>query len=833
MAYLRSLGLTRAMLSLLRRVLYLFIRTRTSPETGSTLSLNPALPVCYVLQQRHISNLLVLEQESARLGLPRPLHALKSDSVKSPRAYFFLSRSGSLIAPASSAPPSRLMSRLVDAVLEHADFDIQIVPVTILWGLAPSRQDSILKALFSEAWHNTSTLRQLFAILIHGRQTVVRFNAPFSLRELVDDEHDSERARHKLARVLRVHFRREREHAIGPDLSHRYNLIRALLATPTVRAAILAEANDKSLPLPNVEDHAWKLALEIVSDYSYSVVRALELLLDWIWHRVFDGIEIRGFENVHGIAPGTGIVYVPCHRSHVDYLLLSFIIFRAGLRPPHIAAGANLNIPVVGPILRRGGAFFLRRSLKGEALYTAIFTEYLQGMSERGFPVEYFVEGGRSRNGRTLPPKAGILGMTVRGFINRPERPLVFVPVYIGYEKVMEGRTYLAELQGKRKRAESLLGVISAIRNLRRAFGKVYVNFGQPMSLPDHLDQRYPHWRSDKPEPEAWLRTAVEDTANELARRINAIAVVGPVNLFALALLATPRDVADRSALERLIAHLHAILGSGPCGALAETSVSPRDIVDRAMQLGYAELVGHPLGDLVRANPDQAGLLSYCRNNVMHLLAIPALIACLLHHNQVLSENRAVATIREVYPLLRAELFLSREDADLEAAVRDTAQVLMQRGLLRIDADTRLWHAPAATTEASEQLGQLGEMIRPLLQRLFIVLSLLEHHGPGMLDREQLQGAAQLLAQRLRLLNQDSNPEASEKAQFAQLVRTLIDAGMLSVGESGRLGFDQRISAPATQAELLLAANLRDTIRRAARSGAVPATTSDSAPTST
>jgi glycerol-3-phosphate O-acyltransferase len=144
--------------------------------------------------------------------------------------------------------------------------------------------------------------------------------------------------------------------------------------------------------------------------------------------------------------PGHEIVYVPCHRSHIDYLLLSYIIVRQGLTPPHIAAGANLNLPLVGSLLRRGGAFFLRRSFKGEPLYAAVFHEYLHLMLARGFPIEYFIEGGRSRSGRMLTPKAGILGMTVQSFIREHARPLVFVPVYIGYEKVMEGRTYLGEL---------------------------------------------------------------------------------------------------------------------------------------------------------------------------------------------------------------------------------------------------------------------------------------------------------------------------------------------------------------------------------------------------
>lgn len=811
---MRSLGLPRFMLNLLRRGLYLFVRTRVSPESPAALNLGPDTPVCYVLHQRHISNLLVLEQETARLGLPRPLGALASNRLRAPRAFFFLARTVTLLAPTPAPPPSRLMCRLVESALADAEFDAQLVPVTILWGLAPSRQDSILKALFSEAWHSTSTVRQVIAILIHGRQTVVKFNTPFSLREAIGGESDPERARRKLARMLRVHFRREREHALGPDLSHRHNLARSLLAAPAVRAAITREAEEKVLPVTRVEANARRMALEITSDYSYAVVRALELFLDWVWHRLFDGIEIRGIEHVRGIPPGSGIVYAPCHRSHVDYLLLSFIIFREGLRPPHIAAGANLNIPVVGTILRRGGAFFLRRSLKGERLYTAIFVAYLQGMVERGFPVEYFIEGGRSRNGRTLAPKGGILGMTLQGYVDHPSRPLLFVPVYIGYEKVMEGKSYLAELGGGSKRAESLFGVIGIVRQLRREFGKVYVSFGDPLSLPGLLDRDHPGWRDAAEGERPWLRHAVDRAANELARRINSAAVAGPVNLFALALLATPRDIADRAALERQLGHLMA-LTDAVIGA-----VRPADAIARAVRLGYAEIIDHPLGELVRANPEQAGLLSYSRNNVLHLFVQPSLVACLLFQNRVLAEARVVAAVRELHPLLKAELFLNIDDDRIEAAIRGAASVLAQRGLIRIDAMQGLWLAPPPGSESNQELGQLGEIIRPLLERLFLVTAILEHVGSGNLTRDELLEKARLLAQRLALLSQESSPEVAEKVQFAQLVHTLADAGLLIEGHSQRLEFDARIAAAATQAELLLPPDLRDTIRRATKQSA-------------
>jgi glycerol-3-phosphate O-acyltransferase len=553
-------------LDVLRRILYLGTRTKVFPDSPEELKLRPDLPVCYVLHEHHLSNLLVLDEECRKRGLPPAMKPLRDAAFSSPRSFFFLSRNerGRLVPnPRSDHAP--LLKSLVRAAVADPGFDVQLVPVTILWGREPRKQDSILKALFAETWQQVSTLRHLLAMLIHGRHTVVRFNAPISLRELLAGDIEERRALRKLGRILRVHFRRQREMAIGPDLSHRRTQLHTLLNTPSVRAAITLDAETRGVPLAAAQKSARDFAFEIASDYTYSVIRAFALFLTWVWNKVYDGVEVHNFDRVTNVAPGHGIVYVPCHRSHVDYLLLSYIIFNRGLMVPHIAAGANLNLPVVGSILRRSGAFFLRRKLKGEPLYAAVFLEYLHLMIDRGFPIEYFIEGGRSRSGRMLPPKAGILAMTVQSFVRSHSRPLVFVPVYIGYEKLMEGKSYIAELHGRPKKSESLFDLVAAARLLRRNFGQAHVNFGPPLALEEFLDRQHPAWREEAFDTQApWLRGAVDATAMQLARSINAHAVVNPVNLVALTLLSTPKHAADRRLLERQIGHVQALLGEPP-----------------------------------------------------------------------------------------------------------------------------------------------------------------------------------------------------------------------------------------------------------------------------
>lgn len=814
-------------LPLARRALYFWVRTTVFPELPHDLGLDRSKPVCYVLQDHHLSNLLVLFQESQLAGLPSAESTFRLASRSFAHSAFFLNRKHAFNATARERyAHSPLMRALVRDALADDGLDVQIVPVIILWGRSPDKQDSILKALFSETWRQPGPLRRFLTILLHGRNVLVRFNAPIFLRTLSREGLDEEQAMRKLSRVLRVHFRRQRQMVIGPDLSHRNTQIDTLLATPAVRLSIADESATRGISREQAQLRARRFALEIASDYSYGAVRALELFLSWLWPRLYDGIEIHNIDVVTRIAPSQGIVYVPTHRSHIDYLLLSYVLHQQGLTPPHIAAGANLNLPLVGPLLRRAGAFFLRRSFKGEPLYASVFHEYLHLMLTRGFPLEYFIEGGRSRNGRMLTPKAGILGMTVRSFIREHTRPLVFVPVYIAYEKILEGRSYLREMAGKPKQKESLWGMLKMARRIKRVFGKVHLNFGEPLSLGDFLEAHRPGWQDSADTGEAvqaddWARAATHSAASELARRINEAAVINPVNLVALTLLSTPRHTADETALHRLLDHYQALAVEAPYAASTiPCRLDPRQVVAYAERLGVVERITHPLGDLIRVPAGEAPLLAYFRNNVLHLFALPALIACLLNHSRYLGAQPVSEAVSGIYALLGSELFLHWSAPELPAATAAVIDVLVKRGLLRRNDAGRL-SAPEPNSQEFFELRMLGETLRPILERHFLTLALLQHGGSGTRTRRALENDCHLLAQRLSLLYDFNTPEYSEKTSFSVLIAKLIDAELLREDEAGLLHFDKHITTPLAQASLVLPAEARQAIRRMACAGLV------------
>jgi len=226
------------------------------------------------------------------------------------------------------------------------------------------------------------------------------------------------------------------------------------------------------------------------------------------------------------------------------------------------------------------------------------------------------------------------------------------------------------------------------------------------------------------------------------------------------------------------------------------------------------------LGDLIRVPEKQAPLLAYFRNNVVHLFALPALLACLLSHNRRLDSARVAQALSRIYALLRAELFLRWSDAELPAASEAVIRVLLgRRLLLRSDAGDEL-SAPEPISQEFAELHWLGESIRPLLERHFLTLALLEQRGSGRLTRQTLEELCHRLGQRLALLYNFNSPEFAEKIAFSGFIATLIEAEFLCEDGDGLLYFDHRLLTPLADAELLLSAEARQAIRRMAGAGA-------------
>ncbi|MFS0826044.1 glycerol-3-phosphate 1-O-acyltransferase PlsB [Pseudomonas phoenicis] len=811
--------LRRLIFSVLRRILYLWVRSETINQSSTSLNLDRSRPVFYVLPSPALTDLAVLDHECTKAGLPRPVLPVDVGTLREPAAFFYLTPDPDWLGrhDKRGAPPT--LERVIEALGEHAEEDAQVIPVSVFWGQSPESESSPWRLLFADSWAVTGRLRRLLTVLILGRKTRVQFSTPIHLGELVRHNKGRERTVRMAQRLLRVRFRNLKSAVIGPDLSHRRNLVKGLVHAPLVRQAIDDEAQRQHSGRDKAEAQALRYANEIASDYTYTVIRFLEVVLSWFWHKIYDGIKVNHIEQVQAIAPDHEVVYVPCHRSHIDYLLLSYLLFRNGLTPPHVAAGINLNMPLIGGLLRRGGAFFMRRTFKDNPLYTAVFNEYLHTLFSKGFPVEYFVEGGRSRTGRMLQPRTGMLAITLRSFLRSSRTPIAFVPVYIGYERVLEGRTYLGELRGASKKKESILDLFKVFGALRQRFGQVYVNFGEPIRLGAFLDERQPGWREQPHGPDfrpAWLSKATTELGATVARRLNEAAAINPVNLVALALLSTSRLALDEQALVRVLDLYLALLRQVPYST--HTTLPEGDgqhLIEHVRAMDLLAEQKDALGRILYLDETNAVLMTYYRNNVLHIFALPALLASFFLSSSRMSRALLGQYVRALYPYLQAELFLRWAPEQLEAVIDQWLAALVEQGLLRREQDVYL--RPAPSSRPFVLLTLLARTITQTLQRFYMATSLLLSSGKHSLSAEGLENLCVTMAQRLSILHGLNAPEFFDKSLFRHFIQTLLDQGVLRADEHGTLDYSDRLGELAEGvAKRVLSAELRLSIRQVA-----------------
>jgi len=814
-------------LRLFGRLLESWIRIKPDPANPSSL-LVPGVPVCYVTERYGLSDALILEQACREAGMPSALIPLQNIPTRRKRSYFATSMRNSLFwNRARRRSPTQPLAELIAQLELFPDLDVQLVPVSIFVGRAPNRQSGWFSVLFSENWVVVGRFRRLLGLILNGRDTHVQFSAPVSLRSVLVEEQSQPRERtvRKISRVLRAHFHRIRAAVIGPDLSHRRTIVDAVVNAEPVQEVVAATALKESLSREQAMRRAHDYAVEIAADYSHPVVRSISFLLTSFWNKLYDGVTMNHFDRVRAVAPGHEIIYVPCHRSHIDYLLVSWLLYTNGIVPPHIAAGVNLNLPLVGPLLRRGGAFFLRRSFKSNALYSAVFTEYVSQLFARGVSMEYFIEGGRSRTGRLLQPKAGMLAITMRAFLRESRRPVMFQPVYIGYEKLMEGNSYIGELSGQAKKKESLFALLRSLRKLREHYGRVAVNFGEPVFLEELLQREVPDWRAtageEKPE---WFGRSVDALAERIQISVNRAADVNPINLLAVALLATPKHAMAETDLIAQLDLYKNLLSELPYGErVTLTAKTPQEIVAYGEKMQWVRRIRHPLGDVLTSEGKQATLLSYFRNNVLHLFAASAWIACCFINNRRMARASVLRLSKLIYPFIQSELFLPWDEAGFIERIQATIDFFIRRGVLTPDAEGRVLNRGAGQGDAAFQLRTLAHSLLQAFERYYITIAVLVKHGPHTISAAELENLCTLTAQRLTLLHELNAPEFFDKALFKGFIQQLRERKVIWTDDAGKLDFDAALNIVAKDAKVILSREIRHGILKLAPQPKAPA----------
>ncbi len=763
--------------SLLKLPLSVLVKGTAIPANPiDDLNIDINKPIIYALPYRSNVDLITLQKQVMQLGLPDPFEAVDINGKMFQRFVFTSSRD--TVMSSDQDVPSESIAQFSELLEQHkfdSELDVQVIPTTVLWGRKPGKESQHKPYLQS-----LNGPQKAKAVFVSGRDCLVRISPVVSLRYMADSHGTDTSIAHKLARVARIHFSRQKLAASGPNLPSRQALFKRLMKSKAIEKAIEDEAKAKDISIEKARKEAQNIMDEIAADFSYSLIKNGERLLGWLWNRIYQGLNITNASTVRKLAQdGHEIVYVPCHRSHMDYLLLSYVLYREGMVPPHIAAGINLNFFPAGPIFRRGGAFFIRRSFKGNKLYSTIFREYLAELFAKGYSVEYFSEGGRSRTGRLLQAKTGMLAMTIQAMLRGLNRPVTLVPVYIGYEHVMEVGTYAKELRGKRKEKENAGLVLRTIRKLRN-FGQGYVNFGEPIPLNQYLNEHAPEWSKDidpmgstKPQ---WLNPVVNDLASKMMTKINDAAAANALTLCATALLASRQRALSRDSLVNQIdCYLSLLRNVSYSSTYTVPSEDAEQLVKHAESLDKFLIESDSMGDIISLDRNQSILMTYYRNNIIHLLAIPSLIAQMLVRHQQLSLAQIKANVALVYPFLKQELFLGIEESKLPEMTEAYIEELARQGVVTVDSDQNV-----AIRQANTQvLVLLGRTITETLQRYSIALNLLVANPE--LGKSDLEQKSQDIAQRLGRLHGINAPEFFDKGVFSAMFTTLKQQSYLDI----------------------------------------------------
>ena len=727
----------------LNRISRFFLRLIVHPTVQGRRHLTPSTNTLFVIEtERYIHRLLLIEQ-------------LRLQDNSMPEQQILCAAHGH-----QDDLCNRIEAQIDKLEFLSSDKDINIVPISIYHGRMPRRETSFLNLLYAERWGKAGTFGRIMQLLVNGHQTLIQVDPPLSLRQLKKESPHQPAGviAHKAVRVFHHHFYLRRQAIIGPNLSHRSNLFKLILREPQVKEVIDKTATKQDCSVELVRTDAKNLLKGIAANFSPITARILASLLALFWKNTYRDIQVVGIEQVQRCAPEHQLVYLPCHRSHMDYVLLSWNLYRHGLMVPHIAAGDNLNVPILGSILKRGGAIFMRRSFHSDPLYRRLFASYLSALANRGHSLEYFIEGGRSRTGRLLPAKMGLLSMTLENHLLNPEKPVALVPVWISYDKLVESKSYQRELSGEQKSNESFLGLIKTLKLFRHRFGDAALSFGEPLLLQQALNDM-PHITAKS--PKARLNHMTRHISQQVLRRINQSAYANQTALLATLLLANPKIHLQITELGSQINTLTSLLKALPN---APAAIAQGDIVDwvtlaaKRQQLSISE-------DNVYLSSTQAQEMTFYRNQLHHITLLPGLYLLLTKRYPKPLPQTLPRLLKTLYPYLQAELFLPWDDAELVTVFKQIRMRLEKRGLITRDgAMMRVSESPLAIA--------LMQNAEPILLRYYIVFRLLAD-GTSMAAID-LINESQRIATHLHRQFGFNSMEYADKDVLSTFIDTLI-----------------------------------------------------------
>jgi len=626
------------------------------------------------------------------------------------------------------------------AMARQSDRPVYLVPELFIWEKRTARLKPNWVDIVFGSPEAPGFLHSMLAFFRNYKRAQFRVGEAIDLRRFVEQnprDSDEVLAR-KVRSSLHVHLARETRAVFGPPVKPQSRVIDETLRDRALRKALEEAAAESGKKPESVLREARRNLEAIAARPSPTTLAFISPVLDWVFSRIYDGIQVdeAGLHRALKAAGRAPIVLCPSHKSHVDYLVMSWILWNRGNAVPLVAAGANLSFWPLGPIFRRCGAFFLRRSFKGDKVYAASFKAYVRKLVHDGIHQEFFPEGGRSRTGKLLTPKLGMFTWQVESVLEGARNDLLFVPVSIDYEKVVESGSYSKELAGGEKKPEDLKALLSTPKVLAARYGRIHLSFDEPISLQEFMKARGIDVAAGVTDEQK--KGLVRALGNRVMYGISKVSTVTPHALVSTSLLAhrrrglTQRELADRIRLLRRIAvedgaPLSVELRNAPSNP--ETMGAIQDamrtfISDEMVRTQEAR------GEVIYQVEDgRRAEMSFYKNTLMNLVAARSLVAnAVLAAGSPAPYGAVKARALFLSRLFKVE-FIYRVGTTFDTIFAETVERLVRMGLVLQEGDS-LRVAPEP--HSRPELEFLADLLRDYLETYLLAAMTLEDLAKGV-----------------------------------------------------------------------------------------------------
>lgn len=524
-----------------------------------------------------------------------------------------------------------LLSRL-EAALSLVD-DFELVPVRIAW-LPVSRNDDNAIGLYDLLTlsdpRDPGILRQKWIRHFHPERCQVVIAASATIGEMRQRWQKSTAGKHEhsgfndfVTRQAWLALERSERALRGarykvPRFVHEEILAKHDFHNGISKLQQETGRSEKSLRLVGK-----KYLKEIAATHSTFLIDILHRAIGFIYRRGYAAIHYSSdqLKEIYANAQRHPIVFLPTHKSNLDHLLMQYLLHENNFPPNHTAGGINMNFFPAGMILRRTGVFFIRRTFKDNLLYKLILRLYIDYLIEKRFAFEWYIEGARSRTGKLLPPRLGMLSYVIDSFQRGKCEDIIFVPVSIAYDQISDVGSYVAEQRGAKKEKESFGWMMRTLRAFRHRYGSIHIRFGETMSLAKTINKQ------DKTDEHS---LAVQKIAFELAVRVNRVTPITATALVSLVFLGehdramTIHELSE--ALAEIASYVHQRSLPTTDSHVIDTPSALQRALDALIATGVVMHYQEGRESLYGIAPGQHLTAAYYRNNVVHFF-IPGAIA--------------------------------------------------------------------------------------------------------------------------------------------------------------------------------------------------------------